>query len=169
MFLGFLVFVYMHLPLLLFFFFFNDTATTEIYTLSLHDALPIWFDSTNGATVAACAGQTACAAPNATNNPGQGKLTFYWTNQQSGRLMFYHDHAYGITRLNVYAGEAAGYLIQDNVELALFNAGTIPSAMIPLVIQDKTYVDNATIGGVNGTDPTWNWGSTAPTPHTGDL
>src|SRR5258707_6539204 len=28
--------------LLFFFFFFNDTATTEIYTLSLHDALPIW-------------------------------------------------------------------------------------------------------------------------------
>src|SRR5260370_19550306 len=25
-----------------FIFFFNDTATTEIYTLSLHDALPIW-------------------------------------------------------------------------------------------------------------------------------
>src|ERR1044072_3266556 len=35
------------------FFFFNDTATTEIYTLSLHDALPIWvgksiFSSTTG-------------------------------------------------------------------------------------------------------------------------
>src|SRR2546430_10006190 len=30
----------LHLPFL-FFFFFNDTATTEIYTLSLHDALPI--------------------------------------------------------------------------------------------------------------------------------
>src|SRR2546427_7214364 len=29
------------LPLLSLFFFFNDTATTEIYTLSLHDALPI--------------------------------------------------------------------------------------------------------------------------------
>src|SRR5256885_9985051 len=27
---------------ILFFFFFNDTATTEIYTLSLHDALPIF-------------------------------------------------------------------------------------------------------------------------------
>src|SRR2546427_16408 len=26
----------------IYFFFFNDTATTEIYTLSLHDALPIW-------------------------------------------------------------------------------------------------------------------------------
>src|SRR2546422_10088447 len=31
----------MHPHLFLFFFFFNDTATTEIYTLSLHDALPI--------------------------------------------------------------------------------------------------------------------------------
>src|SRR2546430_10435731 len=30
------------LILFVFFFFFNDTATTEIYTLSLHDALPIW-------------------------------------------------------------------------------------------------------------------------------
>src|SRR3712207_8548557 len=30
----------------IFFFFFNDTATTEIYTLSLHDALPISFLST---------------------------------------------------------------------------------------------------------------------------
>src|SRR5256885_3645014 len=30
--------------LFLFFFFFNDTATTEIYTLSLHDALPICLD-----------------------------------------------------------------------------------------------------------------------------
>src|SRR6266487_6954450 len=29
------------LPILYFYFFFNDTATTEIYTLSLHDALPI--------------------------------------------------------------------------------------------------------------------------------
>src|SRR3712207_7943650 len=29
--------------LLVNFFFFNDTATTEIYTLSLHDALPIWW------------------------------------------------------------------------------------------------------------------------------
>src|SRR2546425_2964591 len=31
-----------HFSLISFFFFFNDTATTEIYTLSLHDALPIY-------------------------------------------------------------------------------------------------------------------------------
>src|SRR5438874_13578170 len=35
-----LTFVYLFF-LFFFFFFFNDTATTEIYTLSLHDALPI--------------------------------------------------------------------------------------------------------------------------------
>src|SRR5256885_10559407 len=32
-------------PSIFFFFFFNDTATTEIYTLSLHDALPILEDA----------------------------------------------------------------------------------------------------------------------------
>src|SRR2546422_3290355 len=35
------LFLHTQLPSLFFFFFFNDTATTEIYTLSLHDALPI--------------------------------------------------------------------------------------------------------------------------------
>src|SRR3712207_7873424 len=33
---------------MLFFFFFNDTATTEIYTLSLHDALPIYVQLSGG-------------------------------------------------------------------------------------------------------------------------
>src|SRR2546429_2420238 len=36
------IFYYLREIFLFFFFFFNDTATTEIYTLSLHDALPIW-------------------------------------------------------------------------------------------------------------------------------
>src|SRR2546425_7276991 len=36
--------------LFFFFFFFNDTATTEIYTLSLHDALPISFPRPEGRT-----------------------------------------------------------------------------------------------------------------------
>src|SRR3712207_7749457 len=34
--------MYTYIQELIIFFFFNDTATTEIYTLSLHDALPIW-------------------------------------------------------------------------------------------------------------------------------
>src|SRR5206468_11096320 len=35
------------LPSIISIFFFNDTATTEIYTLSLHDALPIFMENTN--------------------------------------------------------------------------------------------------------------------------
>src|SRR2546422_10964258 len=41
MFIYFLLYIHLLFPNF-FFFFFNDTATTEIYTLSLHDALPIW-------------------------------------------------------------------------------------------------------------------------------
>ena len=50
------------------FFFFNDTATTEIYTLSLHDALPIFRDpaghplAQSAAAAAAPAGSAAQVA-----------------------------------------------------------------------------------------------------------
>src|SRR2546427_8346084 len=40
-----------------FFFFFNDTATTEIYTLSLHDALPISFPGDHSSRAACTAGR----------------------------------------------------------------------------------------------------------------
>ncbi|MHC1710340.1 MAG: hypothetical protein AB9819_08050 [Methanomassiliicoccales archaeon] len=104
-------------------------------------------------------------------DPGDGAQTFYYTNQQSARLMFYHDHSFGITRLNVYAGEAAGYLLEDDIEKALVSSGIIPSTQIPLIIQDKTFVpDNMMPYMSNGVeypsqlgfqDPTWNatlWG-----------
>ncbi len=87
--------------------------------------------------------------------------------------MFYHDHAWGITRLNVYAGEAAGYLITDDTEKALINSGTIPADVdtIPLIVQDRTFVPpkeqiyNQYDANGNvisyGQDPTWDesrWG-----------
>src|SRR2546423_15530562 len=46
------------------FFFFNDTATTEIYTLSLHDALPISGSSSSWVTCSKAAGprsRTICS------------------------------------------------------------------------------------------------------------
>jgi len=104
-----------------------------------------------------------------------GCQTFYYTNQQSARLMFYHDHSWGITRLNVYAGEAAGYLISDDTEKKLLPAdannpaglGIIPGAAdtIPLIVQDRTFVpqgDKTTrTGQLYEQDPTWDesrWG-----------
>src|SRR2546428_8238035 len=41
------------------FFFFNDTATTEIYTLSLHDALPICYATEGLAKIDVCRGRLA--------------------------------------------------------------------------------------------------------------
>ncbi|HBX69405.1 MAG TPA: hypothetical protein DEH25_08480, partial [Chloroflexi bacterium] len=80
------------------------------------------------------------AVPDMNNVPGvpdcsaptDGCMAFYYTNQQSARFMFYHDHAWGITRLNVYAGEAAGYLITDPTEQKLVSDGIIPADQIPL-------------------------------------
>src|SRR2546426_9834394 len=53
------------LPLCFCFFFFNDTATTEIYTLSLHDALPICCDGSPAATrrTSCRAGSRECLSP----------------------------------------------------------------------------------------------------------
>jgi FtsP/CotA-like multicopper oxidase with cupredoxin domain len=111
------------------------------------------------------------------DDPRDGIQTLYYTNAQSARLMFYHDHSYGITRLNVYVGEAAAYLITDTVEKDLINGTNetgvnpgllkiLPDQGIPLVIQDKTFVNANT---VLNTDPTWLWGTTPGTPNTGDL
>ncbi len=116
--------------------------------------------------------------------PGDGTGTYYYPNQQSARLMFYHDHSYGITRLNVYAGEAAGYLITDQVEEDLI-AGTNVSGVfgtgaplkvlpdqgtpdgvyrygIPLIIQDKSFVNDATTSA----HPTFAATNGIPTPLT---
>ncbi len=118
------------------------------------------------------------------DQPGDGVGTYFYTNQQSGRFMFYHDHTFGLTRLNVYMGEAAGYMIVDPVETKLINAGIIPSQGaalpisedpwdatvgvnslfngnsvytygIPLVFQDKTFVPNEATSLV-WQDPTWD-------------
>ena len=92
-----------------------------------------------------------------------GCQTFYYTNQQSARLLFYHDHSWGITRLNVYAGEAAGYLITDATDQKLFGTtGLFPElgTGIPLIIQDKTFVPDAAQIALQ--DPTWDstrWGT----------
>ena len=105
--------------------------------------------------------------------PGDGIATYYYPNQQSSRLLWYHDHTFALTRLNVYAGLAAGYLLTDPVEEKLITAGILPDNGdptgvyrygIPLVLQDKTFVDTSTLGTLGvmgGTDPTWSvakWG-----------
>jgi spore coat protein A len=84
-----------------------------------------------------------CFLNNQVLNPGAlpGQAEYYYPNQQSARLMWYHDHAMGTTRLNAYAGIAAPYILTDGFENVLQSKGYLPSREIPLVLQDKTFYD----------------------------
>lgn len=88
-------------------------------------------------------------------NPPPGTATFYYPNQQSARLVWYHDHAVGITRTNVYLGLAAPYIVVDDFELGLVQSGLLPDLVgIPLVVQDKTFVPM----DIHVQDRGWRWG-----------
>ncbi|MFZ0761087.1 MAG: multicopper oxidase [Candidatus Sulfotelmatobacter sp.] len=50
--------------------------------------------------------------------PGKSSL-YYYPNQQDPAMLWYHDHALGINRLNVYAGLFGAFFIRDGVEDAL--------------------------------------------------
>jgi len=67
--------------------------------------------------------------------PGQS-VRFSYPNDQRAATLWYHDHALGITRLNVYAGLSGFYLLRDEQELAM----NLPSGEyeIPLSLQDRT-------------------------------
>ena len=95
-------------------------------------------------------------------NAEDGIGTYNYPNAQSARTLWYHDHAYGLTRPNVYVGQASMYIITDNDadgEAGLISNGIIPGKGLtaatgllgfPLIIQDKTFWD-----GPNGNDPTY--------------
>jgi spore coat protein A len=90
---------------------------------------------------------------------------YYYPMDQSARLMWYHDHAFGMDRNTAYAGLASGLIIRDNFELnlglpriegELLNQG-VRSFEIPLIFQDKIFVGS----DILTVDPTWP-GPTSP-------
>jgi len=70
--------------------------------------------------------------------PGNSAHYFY-PNEQQAATLWYHDHAVGITRLNVYAGLSGFFLLRDNQEREM----DLPSGdfEIPLLLQDRTLDD----------------------------
>ena len=95
-----------------------------------------------------------------TGKMAAGQADYVYPNDQSYRLVWYHDHAFGITRLNAYAGVASAYLIRDNVVERLEHNGTIPplNRLIPLVFQDKTFIPvdgTPDMGQVGGPGDLW--------------
>ena len=75
--------------------------------------------------------------------PNGNTVTYTYRNDQPANQLWYHDHAMGITRLNVYAGLAANYILRDSVE----NGLNLPKAAyeIPLVIQDKSFNEDGSM------------------------
>ena len=69
------------------------------------------------------------------------KKTLHYDNDQEAATIWYHDHAMGITRLNVYAGLAGFYLITDANEMQLQAASKLPASPydIGLAIQDRMF------------------------------
>jgi spore coat protein A len=105
------------------------------------------------------------------NIPGKpmaaGQADYFYPNDQSTRLMWYHDHAYGITRTNAYAGVATGYAMIDPAQEAALGTMVPPlTSLIPLVFQDKKFVDAATIVAQ---DPTWSLVARPDVQTTGSL
>jgi len=75
-------------------------------------------------------------------DPGES-LTFVYPNDQQPGTIWYHDHALGITRLNVYMGLAGFYLIRDEFEQSLgLPAGEFE---IPLAIQDRSFFPDGSL------------------------
>jgi spore coat protein A len=69
---------------------------------------------------------------------------FYYHNDQEAATIWYHDHAFGVTRLNVYAGLAGYYLITDNNESELQATNKLPAAPydLGLAIQDRMFTSS---------------------------
>ena len=117
------------------------------------------------------------------NDPGDGAMTLYYPNGHTARMEWYHDHTFGSTRLNVYAGMASAYLVTDAVEAALINGGTVgtpgtpyaktveavlppASRTIPLVMQDRTFVpDDIALQDAHWNTSAWGQPGDSWFPH----
>jgi spore coat protein A, manganese oxidase len=68
--------------------------------------------------------------------PGKSAI-YHYPNQQESALLWYHDHALGINRLNVFAGMLGLYILRDDFEDSL----NLPKGKyeIPLVLYDRFF------------------------------
>jgi spore coat protein A len=86
--------------------------------------------------------------------PGKSSL-YYYPNQQDAAMLWYHDHALGINRLNVYAGLFGTFLIRDSVEDAL----NLPKGKyeLPLLLYDRLLTRDAQLLYPVSPDPKSPW------------
>jgi spore coat protein A, manganese oxidase len=137
----------------------SGTPVTVSYTHALPRTYPSWLPvdtrltplgdqvrlmtHLHGGFVAADSDGNPAVTPNGFG-PGETQSVFY-TNQRPqmpASLLWFHDHGLGATRLNVFAGLAAAYILRDE-----FDTGAEPNPIgipggayeIPLVVQDRQF------------------------------
>ena len=143
----------------------SDTPLTVEYTNGLPETYPDWLPvdtrltplgnevrlmtHLHGGFVAADSDGNPAVTP---NGFGAGeKQTVFYTNQapqMPASLLWFHDHGLGATRLNVFAGLAAAYILRDE-----FDTGEEPNPIgipggayeIPLVVQDRQFNSDGTL------------------------
>jgi len=83
------------------------------------------------------------------------EAVYRYPNGQESALVWFHDHALGATRLNVYAGLAGGYLITDPAN----TVANLTMPAVPLIIQDRMFDTNGQLYfpslGINLEHPYW--------------
>jgi spore coat protein A len=98
-------------------------------------------------------------AGEAITGPGFFTSLYTYPNQEEPTTLWYHDHALGVTRLNVYAGLAGFYLLEDpnNKISPLLPSGPYD---IPIAIQDRSFYDDGSlmftnVGNAPDVHPYW--------------
>jgi spore coat protein A len=86
--------------------------------------------------------------------PGHSAL-YHYPNEQDAATLWYHDHAMGITRLNIYAGLFGAYLVRDGDEQAL----NLPTGDydIPLMLCDRLVAQDGQLYYPVSEDPAAPW------------
>ncbi len=86
--------------------------------------------------------------------PGKS-ATYFYPNNQDAAMLWYHDHAMGINRLNIYAGLAGSYILRDATEDAL----NLPKGKfeIPLILCDRFLLRDGSLEYPESTHPGAPW------------
>ena len=107
-------------------------------------------------------GPDAWFTPNGITGPGYVTNTYTYPNGQEPTTMFFHDHALGATRLNLYAGLVGFFLLRGDGDTGVGNSLSLPAGPyeIEIAIQDKQFDTNGQLlfpdgspCGLNGCPP----------------